>query len=98
MHNPPHPGEILKELYLLPLGLTVTDAAAAIGVSRTALSTVANGRARVSVDMAARLAKAFRTSVEFWLRLQLAHDVWQLERSKARVHVRTLVKKRAVNA
>jgi addiction module HigA family antidote len=95
MYNPPHPGEVLRELYLDPLGLSVTDTAQAIGVSRTALSQIVNGRARLSVEMAARLAQAFRTTIELWLRMQLAHDVWQAGRKKPRVRVRPLVRKQA---
>ena len=59
MHDPPHPGEVLKELCLEPLGLTVTDAARALGVSRKTLSMVVNGRAGISPEMAIRLSIAF---------------------------------------
>ena len=71
MHNPPHPGEILRELCLEPLGLTVTDAAAALGVSRKTLSAILNGRATVSPETAIRLAKASDTSAESWLYQQM---------------------------
>ncbi|WP_288125720.1 HigA family addiction module antitoxin, partial [Microcystis sp. LE19-131.1A] len=59
MHNPPHPGEVLKELCLEPLNLTVTEAAEALGVSRKTLSAILNGRAGISPEMAIRLGKAF---------------------------------------
>jgi addiction module HigA family antidote len=98
MYHPPHPGEVLRELYLNPLGLSIADTARAIGVSRTALSQVVNGRARLTAEMASRLATALRTSVELWLRMQLAHDVWRLRRKKGRFHVRPLVKKPAASA
>ena len=70
MHDPPHPGEVLKELCLEPLGLTVTDAAKALGVSRKTLSMVVNGRAGISPEMAVRLSIAFDTSAESWLNQQ----------------------------
>jgi addiction module HigA family antidote len=95
MHDPPHPGEILREGYLEPLHLSVTEAARALGVSRTALSQFLNGHARLSPDMARRLAAAFRTSVEFWLNLQHNRDVWLARKDKKRVDVKPLVPKRA---
>ena len=64
MHSPPHPGEVIKELCLEPLGLSVTDAAKALGVSRKTLSAIMNGRSGISPEMALRLAKAFDTSPE----------------------------------
>ena len=76
MHNPPHPGEIIKELCLKPLDLTVTEAAAGLGVSRKQLSAVINGRASVSPEMAVRLSMAFGTSAEVWLNHQLQYDLW----------------------
>ena len=77
MYNPPHPGEILKEDYLIPLDLTVTAAAAALGVTRKTLSAILNERAGISPAMAMRLAKAFDTSAEFWLNLQVQYDLWR---------------------
>ena len=70
MHNPPHPGEILRALCLEPLGLSVTDAAQALGVSRKTLSSILNGRAGISPEMAVRLSIAFDTSAESWLSQQ----------------------------
>ena len=75
MHDPPHPGEVLKELCLEPLGLTVTDAAKALGVSRKTLSMVVNGRAGISPEMAIRLSIAFDTSAESWLNQQIQFDL-----------------------
>lgn len=77
MHNPPHPGEVLKGLFLDPLNLTVTDAAKALGVTRKTLSQIVNGRAGISSAMAMRLSKAFGTTPEHWLRMQNAYDLWQ---------------------
>lgn len=77
MHNPPHPGEVLKELYLDPLGLSVAAAARGLKVSRKHLSTIVNGRSSLTPDMALRLAKAFGGSARSWLNLQQAYDLWQ---------------------
>ena len=81
MHNPPHPGEILKELCVEALGLTVTDAAKALKVSRKTLSRLLNGRAGISPEMALRLSKVFGRTPEGWLRLQLQYDLWKAEKS-----------------
>ena len=91
MHNPPHPGEVLRALCLAPLGLTVTRAAAALGVSRKTLSAVLNGRAGISPEMAIRLSLAFNTTPESWLDQQLQYDLWQAEHSGKKLHVRRLV-------
>ena len=89
MHNPPHPGEILREMYLTPLHLTVTAAAEGLGVSRKALSELLNGHTDISRDMAIRLAKAFpNTDIRFWLDLQLQYDTWQAEQRAASINVR----------
>ncbi len=79
MHNPPHPGEILRELCLNPLGLTVTRAAAALGVSRKTLSGILNGHSGISAEMAIRLSIAFDTTAESWLLQQLQYDLAQVE-------------------
>ncbi|NDE90447.1 MAG: addiction module antidote protein, HigA family [Alphaproteobacteria bacterium] len=83
MHNPPHPGEIIRELCLDALNLSVTDAAAGIGVTRKTLSAILNGHAGVSPEMALRLSKAFGSTPDHWLRMQNAFDLWKL-RSKAK--------------
>ena len=79
MHNPPHPGAIIKDLCLEPLGLTVTDAAKALGISRKTLSAIINGKAGISPEMAVRLSIAFNTSSESWLNQQSQYDLWQAE-------------------
>ncbi|MEZ5649583.1 MAG: HigA family addiction module antitoxin [Burkholderiaceae bacterium] len=76
MHNPPHPGEILRTLCLEPLELTVSDAARALGVSRKTLSSILNGRAGISPDMAIRLSIASDTTAESWLNQQMHYDLW----------------------
>lgn len=77
MQNPPHPGEIVRAECLEPLGLTVTRAAEGLGVTRQALSDLVNGHAGISVEMAIRLSKAFGSSAETWLGMQMAYDLWQ---------------------
>jgi len=91
MHNPPHPGEVLRELCLSPLGISVTTAATALGVSRKTLSAILNGRAGISPEMAIRLSLAFNTTAESWLNQQLHYDLWHAERSGKRLRVRKLV-------
>jgi addiction module HigA family antidote len=89
MHDPPHPGEILRELYLVPLSITVTAAAERLGVTRKALSELLNGHTSISRDMAIRLAKAFpSTDIRFWLDLQLQYDAWQAEQRAASIKVK----------
>ena len=87
MHNPPHPGEVLKALCMDPLGVTVTAAARSLGVSRKTLSSILNGRAGISPEMAVRLSIAFDTSAESWLSQQLQYDLWQAEKGRKRLHV-----------
>lgn len=77
MHNPPHPGEIIRELCLEPLGITVTRAAQALGVSRKALSELLNGHTGITPEMAIRLSRAFNTTPESWLIQQMQYDLWQ---------------------
>lgn len=76
LFNPPHPSEILKEDYLVPLQLTITKAADALGVARKNLSAIVNGHAGVGPLMAIRLSKAFSTSPEFWLNMQYIYNLW----------------------
>jgi antitoxin HigA-1 len=90
MHNPPHPGEVLRDLCLTPLGLTVTDAARALGVSRKTLSSIVNGRSGISADMAVRLSIAFATTPESWLNQQLQYDLWKAERNRKKMRVKRL--------
>lgn len=75
MHQPAHPGEAIRKLGLEPLGLTVAEAAKALGVTRKTLSEIINCRAGISVEMALRLAKAFDTTPESWLRMQEQYDL-----------------------
>jgi len=80
MHNPPHPGEVLQDTVLR--GMTVTEFARRLEVSRVALSRVVNGRAAVSAELAIRLAAALGGSAESWLRMQVAYDLWQAHKKR----------------
>ena len=92
MHNPPHPGEIIKEFCIEPLGLTVTDAAGSLGVTRKTFSALLNRRSGISPEMALRLSKVFGRSPEGWLKLQLQYDLWQ---TKQRVDLNNLKRVKA---
>ena len=81
MHDPPHPGEIIREFCIDPLNLTVTETAKALGITRKTLSSLLNGRAGISPEMALRLSRVFGRTPEGWLRLQLQFDLWKAERS-----------------
>ena len=91
MHNPPHPGEVIKELCLDPLGLTETAAAEALGVSRKTLSAILNGKAGISPEMAIRLSIAFDTSAESWLTQQAQYELWHAEQHRKDLNVKKLV-------
>ncbi|GBE48425.1 putative HTH-type transcriptional regulator YbaQ [bacterium BMS3Bbin12] len=83
MQNPSHPGGLVRRQCLEPLGLTVTRAAEGLGVTRQALSDLVNGKAGISVEMAIRLSKAFGSTPETWLGMQMAYELWQVrERSE----------------
>jgi antitoxin HigA-1 len=88
------PGEVIRELCLEPLELSVTEAAKALGVTRKSLSEVLNGRAGVSPVMAPRLAKAFATSAERWLAMQQQYDLWQARKAVKLGRVQRLVERR----
>ncbi|MCK5353762.1 MAG: HigA family addiction module antidote protein [Methyloprofundus sp.] len=90
MHNPPHPGLIIKELCIEPLNLTVTATAKALGVSRKTLSSIINGKAGISPEMAVRLSIAFNTSSESWVNQQSQYDLWQAEQHRSELHVSRL--------
>lgn len=90
MHNPPHPGEIIRDLCLDPLRLSITDAAAGLGVSRKTLSAILNGRSGISPEMALRLSKAFDTTPESWLNQQMQYDLWQAKQNIGDLNVQRL--------
>lgn len=90
MHNPPHPGEVLRELCLEPLNLTISEAARGLGVSRKTLSSIINARQGISAEMAVRLSIAFDTTPESWLNQQVQYDLWQAEQSRKKLRVKRL--------
>ena len=88
MYNPAHPGEILKELMIKSLALTITDVAKHLDVSRKTLSKVLNARGSITPEMALRLELVFnKPSADHWLRLQSAYDLWQTRQHQASIHV-----------
>jgi antitoxin HigA-1 len=90
MNNPPHPGELIREECLIPLGLTVVAAARALGVTRKALSRLVNGHSGISPDMAIRLSKAFGSEPETWLGMQMEYDLWHATRRASRLKIKRL--------
>jgi len=89
MHDPPHPGGIVRRQCIEPLRLSVTEAAEGLGVTRQALSDLLNGKAGISVEMAIRLSKAFGSSAETWLGLQAAYDLAQARDRARTIKVRS---------
>lgn len=91
MKNPPHPGEIIRDLYMEPLGLTVTQAAAALGVTRKTLSLLLNGHAGISPEMAVRLSQAFGRTPDSWLQLQMQYDLAKVRERTDLLEIRSVV-------
>jgi addiction module HigA family antidote len=89
IHDPPHPGGVIRRQCLEPLGLTVTEASEGLGVTRQALSDLINEKAGVSVEMAIRLSKAFGSSPETWLGMQMAYDLRQARERMKTLRVRS---------
>ena len=90
MYKPAHPGEVLKEMYLEPLELTVTNAAESLGITRKTLSELLNGRSGISTPMALRLSKAFGTTPELWLNMQQNYDLWKAKKKTRLSKVKVL--------
>ncbi len=88
MHNPPHPGLSVRQDCLEPAELSVTETAAILGVTRQALSNLINGKSGVSAEMAIRLSKAFGSSPEAWLRMQMAYDLWQAKKRVDKIKIK----------
>ena len=88
MHDPPHPGAFIRRQCLEPLGLTVTEAAKGLAVSRNTLSLLLNGRLGISPEMAIRLSQAFGGSPESWLQQQMQYDLWQAWTNRKEIPVR----------
>ena len=91
MHDPPHPGAFIRRQCLEPLGLTVTEAAKGLAVSRNTLSLLLNGRLGISPEMAIRLSQAFGGSPESWLQQQMQYDLWQALTNREEIPVRQFV-------
>lgn len=90
MYNPPHPGEILWNLFLEPEGITISKASEALGITRKHLSKIANSHVGVTPEMALRLEMAFGVSAESWLGHQSAYDLWVVEQHKDQLKVTSL--------
>ena len=88
MKNPAHPGRIVKSACLDPLSLSVTDGAKVLGVSRQTLTKIINGKSGISAEMAIRLAKAFGSTAEMWVRLQGSYDLAQARKDESKIKVR----------
>ena len=87
MKNPPHPGRSIRTACLEPLGLSVTEGAKVLGITRQTLNNVVNGKAAISPEMAIRLAKAFGSTAETWLRMQLAYDLAAARKDQSKIKV-----------
>ena len=90
MYDPPHPGEIIRELCLKSLGLSISGAARALGVSRKALSELLNGHTGISPEMALRLSIAFDTTPQSWMAQQMEYDLWKVGRKRNDLRVERL--------
>jgi len=84
--KPTHPGEIIREDYLKPLAITITEFASVLGISRKTLSKILNGKGAITPDMALRLSRALNTTADFWLNLQKNYDLWGAEHASTDWH------------
>ena len=91
MKNPPHPGRIVRQECIEPLGLTITAAAEALGVTRQALNNLVNGKAGISPEMAIRLSKVFGSNPEVWLGVQMDYDLARAERESGKIKLRRVL-------
>lgn len=91
MHNPPHPGLLVKRALLESTGLSVSDAANALQIGRVTLSRIINGKAGISPEMAVRLSLALGTSSELWLNMQTMYDLSQAEKKRKKLHIKRLM-------
>jgi addiction module HigA family antidote len=85
---PVHPGEILREEYILERNLTITEVASGLGISRTNLSAIVNGHSGISPELSVKLSEAFGNSTQFWINLQKNYDVWHAEKNVDRTSIR----------
>jgi antitoxin HigA-1 len=98
MKNPAHPGRIVRSACLEPLGLSVTEGAEVLGVTRQTLSNIIHGKSGISPQMAIRLSKAFGSTPETWLRMQLAYDLAQARKDESKIKVRRQYRMRELHA
>jgi len=91
MHNPPHPGKIIRRMLIEEANLSVTEAAKALHVGRITLSKLINGKSGISPEMAVRLSLALRTSSEMWVNMQSLYDLWQAEKKRKKLHIKPIV-------
>jgi len=96
--DPPHPGEILKTDYLIPLDLTVTEVANGLGIARKNLSAILNEKAGISPEMAIRLSKAFDTTPDLWMNLQANYDLWKARKAGVARKITRFYKRKKVHA
>ena len=88
MKNPAHPGRIVRSACLEPLGLSITEGARILGVTRQTLTKIVNGRSGISAEMAIRLTKAFGSTAETWVRMQASYDLAQARKDESKIKVR----------
>jgi addiction module HigA family antidote len=93
MYNPPHPGKVIYDLCIEPLGLSITDAAKGLGVSRKALSELINGHSGVSSEMAIRLSMAFGGNPDSWLMQQMQYDLWISQQKLKHLRIKSFLKR-----
>ena len=91
MHNPPHPGGVLLRQWISPLGISITQTAKHLGVSRKALSEIVNEHTGISPEMAVRLSIALGTSSELWMNMQSSYDLWHAEQRRKELRVESIV-------
>ena len=94
MKNPPHPGLSVRHDCIEPFGLTITEAAEILGVTRQTLNNLVNSKAGISPEMAIRLDKAFGGDAEAWLQLQMAYDLAQVRQREAEIKVKRVVRRK----
>lgn len=85
MHNPPHPGLVVKRMLIDGAGLSVTEAAKALNVGRVTLSKILNKKSGISSEMAVRLSLALNTSSEMWINMQSMYDLWEAEKKRKKL-------------
>ena len=96
MKNPPHPGRIIRQECIEPLGLTITEAAKRLGVTRQTLNNLVNGKGGISPEMSIRLSKAFGSNPEIWLGMQMEYDLAQAEKGANKIKVSRIASRHAL--